>query len=186
MSSFKLLPHQETLFKKCCAFEQGDVVTENETINTRIGIIGDKAGSGKSFVMLALACAACPKRDMYKYVADNLFSVKVNMKAAREDDVGPSIVVAHHSLMRQWRENVELYDGGLKTSVLYIGRKSDIEKQDIESIKKYKIVVLSSSVYGLFCTAFTTVCFRRMFVDEADTILLNSQVVHALFYWFVT
>ena len=64
----KLKPHQLTLLKSCIDFENNRIklnnynkiknkypeLKENDYIKSSIGIIGDKVGSGKSYVVLAL------------------------------------------------------------------------------------------------------------------------------------
>ena len=60
-----LKPHQLTLLQRCINYEQksikikdypsvANVAGEDDSIDTRIGIIGDRYGSGKSYVILAL------------------------------------------------------------------------------------------------------------------------------------
>lgn len=180
--SFKLLQHQKLLLQKCRDLEKGDVIfSENETMNTKIGILGDKSGSGKSFVMLALACESNPpKTEMYRYIAENIITIKIHSNTNIAP--GPSVFVVHHNLMRQWKENVQIYNKDIK--VVYLAKKYDLET--INPLDNFQVVFLSSSLYSQFCNLYNTICFKRVFIDEADTILLNSQVIHASFHWFVT
>ena len=64
----KLKPHQLTLLKNCIEFENNRIklkdypkinekypqLQDNDYIKTHIGILGDKVGSGKSYVILSL------------------------------------------------------------------------------------------------------------------------------------
>lgn len=181
--SVALFPHQKALLQKCIALENGDVCLKdnnNESINTRIGIIGDKVGSGKSYVMLELACHDLPEKDLYRHVLHDLITIKINREPSM---YGPTVIVVHHSLMHQWKRYVESYCPSRRCC--FLTRKSDMET--LCEIKDYDIVFLSSSMYNRFCIIYNNTFFRRVFIDEADTIQLNSaMVIHSLFYWFVT
>ena len=179
MSNPILFPHQQSLIKKCLELEKGNVFLQAyETINTRIGIIGEKSGAGKSYVMLELACLPIPKKELSRQVVQDLISIKLNHDS---DFYGPSIIVVHHSLIHQWKIYAD------SRNCCFLTRKTDLEC--VRDIKEYDIVILSSSIYNRFCITYNTTFFKRVFVDEADTLQLvtsSGVVIHSVFYWFVT
>ena len=174
-----LLSHQECLLDRCRKLEQGNVmISDSESINTKIGIIGDKSGSGKSFVILALALDSNPpKKELNKYFADNLITITVHTSPA----IGPNVIVFHHSLMTHWKRCIQLYRPNAR--VLYLAKKKDLENVNIE---EYDIVLLNSYIYTNFCIKYKYVVFKRLFIDEADSLILTASIISASFYWFVS
>ena len=53
-----LKTHQLKMLNKCLQLEQSKIINNenNNIIQTSIGIIGDKVGSGKSYIILGIIC----------------------------------------------------------------------------------------------------------------------------------
>ena len=109
----KLHPHQLTLLQACINFENNKIylkqfknlvdnynVAENDYIKTNMAIIGDKVGSGKSYVILALILENkyIHNSQIESYGLNNIF---INITSPLET-YKTNLLVIPHNLYYQW------------------------------------------------------------------------------------
>lgn len=127
--NINLKPHQQTLLARCIEYENSTIklktfhelsphVDERDYFKTSMGILGDRVGSGKSYVILSLIISndITQKNNivikshginkvMY-YLHDKTTSIKTNL------------LVVPHNLAAQWEYYIKTFGGGLKYKVI--------------------------------------------------------------------
>ena len=176
---------------------------------TSYGILGDRVGSGKSLTALALMQHEPPPTSYTEYITRNnyvigdgrdigLIRTKSQLVTKSGIPLTPttaSILIVPHALIDQWSTYIRT-DTTLRQKV--IKRKVDATDDLVFSnIDSYDIVLVSSTMWATlkeFRTPGTdrnlikTLLWRRVFIDEADSIAFSSDwdELHGLFYWFIT
>lgn len=159
----KLKPHQEALLYKVL-----DVDEKVSYSNTPYGVMSDKPGSGKTYVVLALI----------------YFAIK------RLKSQGANIIVVPHNIYTQWVTSIEKLLGNKLTYKL-LSEYSDISLLYTNSSMLYEndIILTTSLYYDVFASTVKALGLnvRRVFFDEADTI--KNTLVHAMpcgITWFIS
>jgi len=179
--NIKLKPHQLKLIYRCLELENNNIIDNNISINTSIGIIGDSVGSGKSYVILSIMAsnkdnnntlnllATVPLFTIYKTINDNLIYKDIN------------ILVVPHNIFTQWKG----YINNTNFTVEYIYNIKQFNNIQFDK----QIILLSSSLYNKFADLVNKnhYIFSRIFYDEADSIKIpNCKEIKSYFYWFIT
>jgi len=178
-----LKDHQRTLLYRCIQFEHTEVsVGDGEEMKTSIGVLGDKVGSGKSFVILSLIQGKLPferNRPQYKSHANNHLLL---IKKMPKEYIDTNVIVIPHNLCKQWEAYVTLFDPNLR--LLVINKHKKIVPCDLSS---YDLVILTCTMYNHFALQHHNTTFSRVFYDEADSINIPScKPLISMFFWFVT
>lgn len=185
-----LFPHQISSVVRMEQLEKEQKVSSNIThCSTRMGILGDIPGYGKSYSIVSLLSrnnmeweeGGMYENQIYRLSGPNMiysFYYKENFTKIREN-----LVVVSTSILSQWENYFKT--GNLKVSV--ITTRKSIEKFTPNSCD---VVLLSSNMYNLFVTTTTeqgNYCWKRFIYDEPGiTHIPNMKPVHAGFYWFIT
>jgi hypothetical protein len=158
-----LKPHQEALLYKGLELDE-----QMARSNLPFGVLSDKPGSGKTFVVLALI-----------YYAKKLFK-----------STGPNIIVVPHNIYNQWVDSIDNFLGKILTY------KCLLEYNEItalftntELLYKYDIIITTPLNYGVFASTVNGIGsqVRRVFFDEADTMKnLLVDAINAKFTWFIS
>jgi SNF2 family DNA or RNA helicase len=191
----QLKPHQLTLLHKCLEIENGSVPLlsniQNATMRTRIGIIGDKVGSGKSYVIIGLILSENTfrgvegnQRTIFSSLAhDNIIiSFQDNTQYTQTD-----VLVIPHNLVKQWSTYLSTSVPDLK--VAYATSNRQLVSLQASDIHENNLIVVSSTFYNKFTYMVRErgYTFRRLIIDEADTISIPScENITCQFIWFVT
>ena len=208
----KLKPHQLALVYRANFLEsnteiKSDPLQQNteEYFDTKIGIIGDKVGSGKTLSILSIICSnKYVKRKKISYFNGTNY---VNLKTIHPSSkyLPMNIIVVPHTIVKQWESTIN-QQTDLSYCVIY-NKKSldkivqtfgidtanysnnfDIEKV-IAEVSKYDIFLVSSTFYNKFAelSIFYNTEISRLIFDEADSIKIAScREINANFYWFVS
>ena len=158
-----LKSHQEALLYRALELDE-----QMAGSNLPFGVLSDKPGSGKTFVVLALI-----------YYAKKLFK-----------SVGPNIIVVPHNIYNQWVDAIDNFLGKILTY------KCLLEYNEItalftntELLYKYDIIITTPLNYGVFASTVNGIGsqVRRVFFDEADTMKnLLVDAINAQFTWFIS
>lgn len=159
----KLKPHQEALLYKIL-----DVDEKSSFSNIPYGVMSDKPGSGKTYVVLAMI----------------YFSIKfLNSK-------GANVVVVPHNIYTQWVTSIDKFLGNMLTYKLLL-EYSDINILYTNRSMLYEndIILTTSLYYDTFAATIKTLNLnvRRIFFDEADTI--KNLLAHHMpcgMTWFIS
>lgn len=159
----KLKPHQEALLYKVL-----DIDEKVSYSTIPYGVMSDKPGSGKTYVVLALI----------------YFSIKhLNSK-------GANIIVVPHNIYTQWVTSIEKLLGNKLTYKLLL-EYSDINLLYTNPSMLYEndIILTTSLYYDVFASTVKAMGLnvRRVFFDEADTI--KKLLAHPMpcgITWFIS
>lgn len=179
-----LKPHQLKMLNKCLQLEQTKIINNenNNIIKTSIGIIGDKVGSGKSYIILGLIC------NEYNINNNNIQMIHHNPLFKIYSDIysnyiylNINILIVPHNIFQQWK----LYIDNVDISVEYIKTQNQLNNIKFNT----ELIVVSSTLYNKFTEISNQnkYLFSRVIFDEADSIKIPAcKEIKSYFYWFVT
>lgn len=206
-----LLPHQQACFAAALNLEHAKTEglevapIAGEPAGGRLysshGILADTVGSGKSLIALSLVRAPPPP--------SNYTEFSLRSSAGDGRDVGllrqrsqlvqtitgitlrqtsACLFIIPHPLINQWESYVES-DTNLRAR--FIKKKSDACVDDLlTTLNDYDAIFVSSTMYSTLRVAHPihTILWKRVFMDEADSIGLSTlnDEINALFYWFIS
>jgi hypothetical protein len=181
-----LRPHQLTLLHRCGLFEAGAIDSNGDQLRTRVGIIGDRAGSGKSFVVLSLVLGGFRGDGMPAVCTygNNAVNVTFTDHARR---VKTNAIVVPHSLASQWEGYIVAFCPHLRTLVI----KSTRTAIDVTSdqVAHHDVLLVTSTCYNRVTSVMNAagIKFTRVFFDEIDNMNIpGCMQPDAAFVWFVT
>ena len=174
----ELFPHQRAALHAMRQLESNDGITcpecPDEKLKTRIGILGDKPGAGKSFVMLALAVSG---RSSSSYTGFHEYNVSSHASVIRRDSknfTSTSIIVIPHGLSKQWGEYLAQYMPRSTNHILVNRRKQfqDVTEERLRTGFYTVIVVTTTMLPGLSALLNGSLNLRvsRVLYDECDGI----------------
>jgi len=179
-----LKPHQLKMLNKCLQLEQSKIINNenNNIIQTSIGIIGDKVGSGKSYIILGIICNNYNINDNNFQIIHNnpLFKIYSDIYS-KLIYKNINILVVPHNIFQQW----QLYIDNINISVEYIKTQNELTNITFNS----ELILISSTLYNKFTDIanYNKYIFSRVIFDEADSIKIPAcKEIKSYFYWFVT
>jgi len=136
-----LKPHQQTLLARCIEYENASIklsqfadlapyVDKEDYFKTNMAILGDRVGSGKSYVMLSLITSnditirnntivhSHGFNKVVYYLHDNTKSIPLNM------------LVVPHNLVNQWDYYIRTFGGDIKVKILKNQKAMDSLEED--------------------------------------------------------
>lgn len=194
----KLKPHQLTMLAAARNLEHNRLPYElyeshessndelSSYIRSRIGIICDKVGAGKSYVVLSLVLDDTPisVEPMIKSYYNGLV---VTSAVQHKPVINTNILVIPHSLCSQWQTYITNFKPDL--SYLMIHRNRHFVKFDDTNISEFKLIVVTCTMYARLADYLSqqNVVVRRVFYDEVDDMNCQSEShIESEFHWFVT
>ena len=158
-------------------------------ISSRIGILADRVGSGKSLAILSII-ALNPYLDNID-ILENSNQTLINMYSLNKY-IRTNIIVVPHNIIKQW----EKYIRNETTLSLYVISRKNHIKDDVDLYNNINIILISSSQYNKFadfhlnnqCDPGIEQCiFSRIIYDEADTLAIpRCRQLNSIFYWFIS
>ncbi len=163
-----------------------------ETLYSSYGILGDSVGVGKSLMVLAhiSRLATIPPLTTYMSMggssSNNVFSVKQSTHTDLSE--AGSLIIVPHTLFRQWADYIKKQTN---LKAIFLDKKKAIASETFtRDIMGADVVLVSNTQYKEFgiWQRDNQVRWKRLFVDEADTIhLVNGYPKpEARFTWFIT
>jgi hypothetical protein len=182
----QLKPHQLALINYSRFLENNNSIKvgKNKEFKSRLSVICDKVGSGKSYVVLGII-ADKPKLEYPKKIIEYEASPLITKHSLNENNYIPlNIIVVPHSILKQWKTYIE-ENTTLKSYSVY--RKAHILVDLIDILKDFDILLISSTQYNKVSPIFNDYTVSRLIFDEADTIRIpRCTEIKASHYWFVT
>ncbi len=196
-----LKPHQETLLHRCIQYENEKiklssfprisnmVANDDQVVKFNMGILADRVGSGKSYVLLALiksnditsrtthVVKSFGMNGMIFESMDNVESLKTN------------ILVIPHNIPSQWETYVR--DFGCDIRYLLVNKNKVIRSIEDGTVKveDYDLIIVTSTFYRHLANYVRekNYKFQRLMFDEIDNVTITGcNRINAMFYWFVT
>jgi hypothetical protein len=174
-------------------------------LRTSIGIIGDKVGAGKSYVILALALntrrarisaasaaareaasPATPSLDVTVDVMTHSFAdnrITMQSELPYSDVIEMTVIVIPHTLSSQWTEYIRRFGGDL--AYMLINRRKHFDDPSV--IKQMDVIIVTATFHNQLAGHLRNCRIRRVVFDEADSMSMSRcQPIDACFHWFAT
>jgi hypothetical protein len=166
----------------------------NETLYSNVGILGDRVGVGKSLMVLShIARMKGQKQITFNNTSSHNSPAVFSIKHYKiKENSSATLIVVPHNLYRQWQDYIES-----QTTLKAHFIKSKAAFSTPEAEEKCKTAILAADftiVSNTLFAPFMALCknkdieWRRVFIDEADTIHITSTThrLKAGFVWFIT
>eukprot|EP00873_Tetraselmis_striata_P033836 jgi/Tetstr1/454100/TSEL_041019.t1 len=175
---------------------------DGDVVSTRTAILGDKPGSGKSYVVAALLleCGVdhIPRSAPLRRCISSHMSV-----TTRPGDDGTAlplnVLVVPHNIVSQWSAVLAAFSAGPGDDERYtvvsrtgdLGRADEVISQVGRGESPVRLMMASASLYPDIVTILHSNQYRatRVVFDEADSLRFRTPLGRgnvARFYWFVT
>jgi SNF2 family DNA or RNA helicase len=157
-------------------------LTSTIYITTKVGILADLPGYGKSLSTLGLISqtlddpvsetAVVEHRTVFQYVSQ--------IKADIIQQVKCTLILVNVSLISQWIQELN------RTSLRYIAVYKNSEIEDLD-LSAYDVILVGNNIYNLFSQVYRKKSWKRFIIDEPASLKLPAmEVSHANFYWLIT
>jgi hypothetical protein len=182
--NIELKEHQKTAIYAMNYIEQkGCIETKDKTIETNIGILSDKVGSGKSFMVIGLICHNKITKE-YPMIINGCKNICVKIKV--NNIIKTNLIIVPHGLVNQWSNFLKISKLKFKS----VNKNTDIQFSDMDNIENYDVILLSANKYYNFMSKNDpsfNLTWNRIFIDESDSInIKNFNGIFANFIWFIT
>jgi SNF2 family DNA or RNA helicase len=203
-SKVVLRPHQQTLLARCVQYENEQLylkefeqvahdVSEMDFVRTKVGIIGDRVGSGKSYVILSLLQSNNLSNEIVPVIKSHGFN-KVNFFLHDfSQTITTNLLVIPHNLSVQWQYYIDNFGTNMKCKMIKLAKTLDLLFQTdddvIDNLQEYNLIVITSTLYNRLAQVLhdKKVKLQRIIFDEVDSLNIPScKYVDANFYWLVT
>ena len=186
-STFKatLKEHQRRIVTAMQNLETKEQRINNEiAISTKMGVIADCVGSGKTYMIIAhLSANKIMQRRVPSIQNHGCSKIQLKFKQKLKHFTGNNLVVVPHSLIKQWSHIISLSD--IKLDV--ICRTKHLIEWKESYASKGGITLVSSTFYNKFMEEYGHVYWGRVIYDECDILSISSFIYPSSnFYWFVT
>jgi hypothetical protein len=127
--NINLKPHQQTLLARCIEYENSSIklknfnelspyVDERDYFKTSMGILGDRVGSGKSYVILSLIISNDITQKNNIIIKSHGFNKVMYYIHDKTTSIKTNLLVVPHNLAAQWEYYIKTFGGGLKYKIL--------------------------------------------------------------------
>lgn len=196
-----LKEHQLTLLKRCIEYESGPIYLknykkfasntkyDNATCNTKIGIIGDRVGSGKSYVVLSLIMANDVTSKENIIIRSSAMNNVVYFLPDCKKIVKTNMLIIPHNLYAQWETYIKVFSNKIKYKFLHRQKYVDSMWNEGFNIEDYDLLVVTGTFYNKVARYITEkdIKLQRIFIDEVDNLNIpGCYQIDACFIWFIT
>lgn len=157
-------------------------ITSSIYITTKLGVLADLPGYGKSLSMLGLISRTLGNKliDTFPLERKTNFQYVSQTKVELLPQLNTTLILVNISLMTQWIQ--ELNRTLLRHTAIYA--KTEIEDIDLDS---YDVILVSNNIYNLFSQVYRKKSWKRFVIDEPASLKIPAmEESHALFYWLIT
>ena len=189
--------HQKAMLSSMEQAEEAGVKGKqiyNETLFTNTGILGDRVGVGKSLMVLS-HIVRMKQKPQISYNNTSLFNCPTlfSVKNYKVPDISSStLIIVPHNLYRQWQDYIEsqttLKAYLIKSKSLFA--TPEAEEKCAKDLLAADFTLVSNTLFSPFMSFCKNknISWRRVFIDEADSIHITSTTprIKAGFIWFIT
>jgi len=158
-------------------------------IETNYGILADKVGAGKTYMIMSLICHQ--QIPDYKPIILNSSPFTVTKYTDMKTSIKTNLIMVPHNLTLQWKEaflncSLNTYIISKKSHINYLSNSCD----NINYIGNFDCIIISSTMVRDFFDSpnnFYDVKWARIIIDEITTIQLPTiNNFNCNFIWFLT
>lgn len=178
-----LYAHQLISIKNMLDLEfKKSVIVHPRRIFTKIGILSDLTGYGKTLSMLGLISKDPNWEDEGGiYIDTKTIGINIFYQEEYEpyEKINCSLVILNSILLSQWENEIN------NTTLTYkkITTRRDI---DLIDLKETDILLCDSQYYNLLRIRFCKVAWKRVIIDEPNTVKIADNKMICNFIWFIT
>jgi len=136
-----LKPHQQTLLARCMEYENSSIklkqfneltphVDDRDYFKTSMGVLGDRVGAGKSYVILSLIASNDITRKNNIIIKSHGFNKVMYYIHDKTTSVKTNLLVVPHNLAAQWEYYIKTFGGSLKYKVVKTQKALDALLQE--------------------------------------------------------
>jgi len=151
-------------------------------ITTRVGVLADLPGYGKSLSMLGLIGKTQENQipESFAFEKTKQYSFVSQTKVTMLQQVNCSLILVNISLLSQWIAELS------RTNLRYLAVYNRTEIEDI-NLSLYDVVIVANNIYNLFSQVYRKKCWKRFVIDEPASLKLHAmEESYAQFYWLIT
>lgn len=189
--SIQLFEHQRSIIYYMKKLEEEHIIklSDDTILETNLGIISDKVGSGKTLDIITLITInKSPKRNrIFSGDKSSTFYTTYKTNTENIESYG-NLIIVPHSLIKQWINCINYSD----LNVLAIYKKKEFEETDYNKIKDYDIVLVSSTFIYKFTDKINRIFidkkynWKRIILDEPHTFAIPQRMtVNCDFAWLM-
>lgn len=192
--SVTLKNHQLTILHKARQLEKSSLPnqdnegTETSFIKTRIGVLCDQVGAGKSYVILSMILDDDTITDNNSVIHSYINGLIITSTVDRRPIINTNLLIIPHNLCNQWEEYISTFKKDLP--YILISKKKHVLKLAETDLSAYKLLVVTCTMYNAVAAYIdnTKCILKRIIYDEADNLNIPARGIElsATFYWFVT
>lgn len=190
----ELMEHQKTIVKAMYEFENKGYIDienfkcfsnkpQNIRIETSVGILGDKVGSGKTLMIITLILLNGKIKEQSEFFESSKY---INVKSMENNlkNVKSNLIIVPHKIMTQWEKFFD-YSPSLKIFVYDTQEKDNLI--NLGSFNNLDVVIVPCTRIDHFFNLTKEIKWKRIFIDEADSIKLPKIIeLNANFIWLIT
>ena len=164
----------------------------SSVLYSNYGILGDSVGAGKSLMVLghiARLSQLPPLKGRTELMHGHTkYTFSLTQKEFQDCSEGGSLIVVPHTLFRQWAGYIK--DQTRLRAVLLDKTAAFASPTFTQDILAADVVLISNTMYKYLyeCVFRNSIKWKRVFIDEADSILISGSnaLPPARFTWFIT
>jgi SNF2 family DNA or RNA helicase len=194
-----LKDHQLSLLARCIHYENNHLYLKdfsktasdyaNASIRTNMAIIGDRVGSGKSYVILSLIIT----NDLMQKDNTTIKSYGMNNVVYylpdKKKTVKTNVLVIPHNLISQWEEYIKNFSNNIRYKIINRQKQLDIMYEESFDIENFDLLVVTGTFYSKFSKYINerNLKLQRLIIDEVDNLNVpGGGKIEACFTWFIT
>lgn len=191
LGSIQLYEHQRAEINQMRRVEANQTFIDKdfERGETRLGLLLDEPGTGKSYTILGHALTSekpTIKTSFQCSLQTTLVSVsKETQTREMNTQIDTTIIIAPKHTYAQWKK----YVSNMTNDYLSFRRCDAYFRKNIQSIGQYSIIIVHETIHNnivFYLNYYLQRPVSRVVYDEADTIKIESQSMFpACFYWCV-
>lgn len=186
MLNIKLYDHQLAMIYKMERSEETQVVrVNNTTIHTKLGVVADIRGHGKTLSVVGLILRDRMVWDVDIPYIHNITTtggagILTTIKSKLYTKLPSTLVLVSESIIKQWLEEFAYTNLRIKT----VTTSRDIDNTDAYDCD---VVLVIPSMYNKFMKAYAKCAWKRFVFDEPENIRVKGmRPVRAEFYWLIS
>lgn len=188
--SIRLKRHQLTLLQAAIKLETSSFQNINGLstvqLKTKLGILCDRVGAGKSYVMLSLVVNEKIPVIMEPDIQSLANGLIVTRTLAPKHIVQTNVIVISQNLVTQWRNYINEFQQSLYDSTSFVTNEKDYKDLGKKPLAQSKLLVVTLTMYKRLHHMLQEKKYtvRRVFYDEIENGC--HAPIDSVFTWFVT